>query len=321
MMRLPPFSYRAPDSAEEVVQILAGEGPAALVVAGGTDLYPNMKRRQHMPETVVSLRNVAALKGIEWREDGSVRIGAGETLRALERNGELKQRLPALWDAVVSISTPILRNMATIGGNLCLDTRCYYLNQNFEWRRAINHCLKCGGDTCWTAPGSEKCWAVNSSDSVPVMIAMDAKFTLLGPGGEREVSAAEMYDISDGREWLTPPRGLRLSRTGRRRPHGEEEGPGEAIRHRAQRRWTCTGTVHRRGGRAQRQEAGRRDHSRGHPSGPADGETPRQHRSHAQLAQEDGAGLRAARPGGAANLVMISARFGPVRLRQARRMC
>ncbi|MHC4338639.1 MAG: FAD binding domain-containing protein [Planctomycetota bacterium] len=203
MMRLPPFTYRAPESSEEVVQILAGEGPAAQVVAGGTDLFPNMKRRQHLPRTVISLRHVDALKGIEWREDGSVWIGAGETLRALERDERLKQRLPALWDAVVSISTPILRNMGTIGGNLCLDTRCYYLNQNFEWRRAINHCLKCGGDTCWTAPGSEKCWAVNSSDGVPVMIAMGAKFALLGPDGEREVSAAEMYDIGDGREWLT----------------------------------------------------------------------------------------------------------------------
>jgi 4-hydroxybenzoyl-CoA reductase subunit beta len=126
-----------------------------------------------------------------------------ETLRTLERDTELCARLPALWEAVESISTPLLRNMGTIGGNVCLDTRCTYVNQNFEWRRAINHCLKCEGDTCWTAPGSTKCWAVNSSDGVPVMMALGARFRLLSVDGEREVTADEMYDIEDGREWLT----------------------------------------------------------------------------------------------------------------------
>jgi 4-hydroxybenzoyl-CoA reductase subunit beta len=202
MMRLPRFSYCAPGSPEEVVTVLAGEGPGAQIVAGGTDLYPNMKRRQVEPKTVVSLRKVEGLQGLEWQEDGSLSVGANTSLRALERDERLKRHLPALWDAVVSISTPILRNMGTIGGNLCLDTRCFYLNQNYEWRRAINHCLKCGGDTCWTAPGSTKCWAVNSSDTVPVMVALGARFTLLGPRGERRVTAEEMYDVTDGREWL-----------------------------------------------------------------------------------------------------------------------
>ena len=202
MMRLPAFSYRAPGTAEEVVSILAKEGPAATIVAGGTDLYPNMKRRQVEPKTVVSLRRVHGMRGIEWRPDGSLRIGANETLRSLERDPGIRKRLPALWTATNSISTPILRNMGTIGGNLCLDTRCFYVNQNYEWRRAINHCLKCGGDTCWTAPGSPKCWAVNSSDGVPVMITLGAKYRLVGPDGEREIAAADMYDIEDGREWL-----------------------------------------------------------------------------------------------------------------------
>ena len=203
MMRLPTFTYRAPADAGEVVEILAGEGPAAEIVAGGTDLYPNMKRRQREPKTVVSLRRVDTLRGIEWTDDGSLRIGPNETLRALERDATVRERLPALWEAVYSISTPLLRNMGTIGGNLCLDTRCYYLNQNFEWRRAVNHCLKCGGDTCWTAPSGTKCWAVNSSDSVPVMIALGAKVRLLGPDGVRDLDAADMYAIEDGREWLT----------------------------------------------------------------------------------------------------------------------
>jgi len=202
-MRLPPFSYRAPRSVREAVKILAGEGPRAQVVAGGTDLYPNMKRRQVEPKTVIGLREVRGLRGQTWRKGGALRIGPFETLRALERSPKLRKRLNGLHEAVASISTPILRNMGTIGGNVCLDTRCFYLNQNFEWRRAIHHCLKCGGDTCWTAPGSDKCWAVNSSDTVPVLIALGATFKLLGPRGPREITAEEMFGVTDGREWLT----------------------------------------------------------------------------------------------------------------------
>jgi len=203
MMRLPTFRYCAPKTPEEVVSVLGAEGPAAHVVAGGTDLYPNMKRRQHEAKTVVSLRHVEALRGLEWRGDGSLRIGPAETLRAVERDPGVQERLPGLREAVVSISTPILRNTGTIGGNVCLDTRCNYLNQNFEWRRAIHHCLKCDGDTCWTAPGGTRCWAVNSSDTVPLMIVLGARFRLLGPDGAREIDAGEMYAVSDGRKWLT----------------------------------------------------------------------------------------------------------------------
>ncbi|MFI5402850.1 MAG: FAD binding domain-containing protein [Planctomycetota bacterium] len=211
MMRLPMFQYRAPKSVREAVKILAGEGPTAQVVAGGTDLYPNMKRRQVEPKTVIGLREVRGLRGHGWKKGGTLRIGPLETLRTLERDPRLKKRLPGLHEAVASISTPILRNMGTIGGNVCLDTRCFYLNQNFEWRRAIHHCLKCGGDTCWTAPGSDKCWAVNSSDTVPVLIALGATFRLLGPQGPREINAEEMFGITDGREWLGKKQGELLT--------------------------------------------------------------------------------------------------------------
>jgi len=203
MMRLPTFAYRAPTDVREVTKILREEGPAATIVAGGTDLYPNMKRRQIEPRTVVSMVKLDSLRGIEWRPDGSLRIGPMQTLRSIERDARIREDLPALHKAVVSISTPILRNQGTIGGNLNLDTRCFYLNQNYEWRRTINHCLKCTGDTCWTAPGSTKCWAVNSSDGVPVMIALGAIFVMQGPDGPREIEAADLYNVSDGREWLT----------------------------------------------------------------------------------------------------------------------
>ena len=200
MMRLPPFRYFAPTSAVEVARILAGEGPDAQVVAGGTDLYPNMKRRIQTPGTLVSLRHVSELKGVA--ANGSVTLGAGETLRALERNELLKACLPALWTAVQSISTPLLRNMGTIGGNVCLDTRCNYYNQSWEWRRAIDFCKKCDGETCWVAPSSPICWAVNSSDSVPVLVALDARVTLLSASGERELPIVEFFG-SDGIDYLT----------------------------------------------------------------------------------------------------------------------
>jgi len=200
MMRLPPFRYHAPTSVAEAARILNGEGPAAMLVAGGTDLYPNMKRRHQEPKTLVALRKVDALRGIT--SNGSVVIGPGETLRSLERNDALKARLPALWDAVKSISTPILRNMGTIGGNVCLDTRCNYYNQNWEWRRAIDFCMKCDGETCWVAPSSSTCWAVNSSDSVPVLIALGATVTLVSTEGERTIPIHELFG-TDGIDYLT----------------------------------------------------------------------------------------------------------------------
>ncbi len=201
MMRLPPFAYRAPDSAEEVARVLSGEGPDAMIVAGGTDLYPNMKRRQQMPTTLVALRRVTDMRGIEW-EDGALRLGAAESLRSIERDGDVAQRMPALWTAVNSISTPLLRNMASIGGNLCLDTRCNYYNQNYEWRRAINFCKKCDGDTCWVAPSSPTCWAVNSSDTVPVLMALGAEVTLAGSDGVRRIPLDELFG-TDGIDYLT----------------------------------------------------------------------------------------------------------------------
>ncbi len=201
MMRLPPFAYRAPRSAEEAARVLAGEGPDAMIVAGGTDLYPNMKRRHQMPKTLVALRRVQDMRGVAW-DDGAVRLGAAQSLRSIEHDRDVAQRLPALWTAVNSISTPVLRNMGSIGGNLCLDTRCNYYNQNYEWRRAINFCMKCDGDTCWVAPSSPTCWAVNSSDTVPVLMAMGAEVTLVSGEGVRRISLDELYG-TDGIDYLT----------------------------------------------------------------------------------------------------------------------
>ena len=202
MMRLPPFKHLRPTSAAETAKMLREEGPEAAIVAGGTDLYPNMKRRHQTPKTLVSVRGVDELLGVEWQSDGTLRVGPGERLRALERNRDIAERLPAFHEALSVISSPVLRNMGTIGGNLCLDTRCNYYNQNWEWRRSIDFCKKCDGDTCWVAPSSPVCWAINSSDAVPVMIASGARVRLVSADGEREVSCEDFYTGEDGRDFL-----------------------------------------------------------------------------------------------------------------------
>src|SRR5206468_8584788 len=155
MMRLLKFRYYAPTTVAEAAAILEGEGPRAMVVAGGTDLYPNMKRRHQMPATLVGLRKIARLRGVKGSAARGLSIGPGTTLTELEEHPLLRRHYAGLFQAIHSISTPILRNMGTIGGNICLDTRCNYYDQNYEWRRAINFCMKCDGTVCWVAPGSD----------------------------------------------------------------------------------------------------------------------------------------------------------------------
>jgi 4-hydroxybenzoyl-CoA reductase subunit beta len=201
MMRLPPFRYVAPRTIEEAVRGLAEHGPAAAVVAGGTDLYPNMKRRQMEPAVLVGLRGIRELGAIQGDGGAGLAIGAGATLTRVAEHPAVARDYPALARAAGVVSTPQLRNMGTLGGNLCVDTRCNYYNQTFEWRKAIGFCLKRDGDVCLVAPGSARCWAVSSSDTAPVLWALDARVTLAGPRGERRVPVAALYR-DDGIEYL-----------------------------------------------------------------------------------------------------------------------
>jgi 4-hydroxybenzoyl-CoA reductase subunit beta len=201
MMRLPKFSYRTPRTVAEAVKIIGDVGPDAQFVAGGTDLYPNMKRRQQMPKTVISVMRLSELNQIKGDGTSGAAIGASVLLSEICENEIIKRDYPVIASAARTISTPILRNMGTIGGNLLLDTRCNYYDQNYEWRKAINFCLKKDGDVCWVAPGSSKCWAVQSSDLVPVMVAIGAKFRLVSTLGERTLDAAGFYN-DDGIDYL-----------------------------------------------------------------------------------------------------------------------
>jgi 4-hydroxybenzoyl-CoA reductase subunit beta len=200
MMRLPWFEYRAPRSVDEVTRILAGEGPNAVLVAGGTDLLPNMKRRHQSPSTLVALRGVEDLKTVV--NGTGLRLGAGLTLAQLVATPAVRAHYAGLWQAASQVATPHLRNMGTLGGNVCLDTRCTYYNQNYEWRKAIDFCLKKDGDTCWVATASKRCVAVSSTDTAPALIALDARLRLASVGGEREVAIADLYR-NDGIEYLT----------------------------------------------------------------------------------------------------------------------
>ena len=193
MMRLPEFRYRQPKTTADAVAMCADAGPKGVYVAGGTDLYPNMKRRHQEPKVVVGLRRIPGLRAISGDPAAGLVIGPNATLTEVARHPDVARAYPALARACRLISTPILQNMGTLGGNLLLDTRCNYYNQNYEWRKAITFCLKKDGDTCWVAPGSPRCWAVNSSDGAPVAIALGARLTFLGPEGERTVAAADLY--------------------------------------------------------------------------------------------------------------------------------
>ena len=199
MLRLPSFSYLQPASLTEALRMKADAGPDGMYVAGGTDLYPNMKRRHQEPKVVISLMAVPVLQAAS--ADGMM-LGAGILLSDLSAHPAIRRSAPAVGVAAALVSTPLLRNMGTLGGNLCLDTRCNYYNQSYEWRKAIDFCMKKDGAICWVAPSSPRCWAVSSSDVAPVMVAIGAEYVLAGPSGERVVPAGRFYH-NDGINYLT----------------------------------------------------------------------------------------------------------------------
>jgi 4-hydroxybenzoyl-CoA reductase subunit beta len=195
MLRLPSFTYLQPKSLSEALRMKSDAGPNGMFVAGGTDLYPNMKRRHQEPRTVISLMGISELQKLDgWN------VGTCVTLSHLSNLPTFQHS--AIATAARLVSTPLLRNMGTLGGNLCLDTRCNYYNQSYEWRKSIDFCMKKDGHICWVAPSSPRCWAVSSSDVAPVMVAIGAQYRLIGPQGERLVPAGRFY-YNDGINYLT----------------------------------------------------------------------------------------------------------------------
>src|SRR5580704_19605807 len=193
MIRLPLFQFRSPRTIAEAAHILAAEAGNAMLLAGGTDLLPKMKRRQQVPGVLVSLRNVAGLHEIHFGES-DCRLGACLTLTGIGREPRFRNGFSALSQAAAQVATPHIRNMATLGGNICLDTRCNYYDQSYEWRKAINFCMKKDGTTCWVAPGSPRCWAVSSSDTAPALLALGASVTLVSASQERTIPIGELLN-------------------------------------------------------------------------------------------------------------------------------
>ena len=200
MMRLPEFRYRAPRTIDEAAAWLAEDSANTRLLAGGTDLLPNMKRRQQTPATIIGLRTIGGFADI--RNGDGLTIGAGVTLSTLIADPRIRRSYPGLFQAAAQVATPHLRNMGTVGGNLCLDTRCTYYDQNYEWRKAIDFCMKKDGQTCWVATSSPKCLAVSSTDTAPMLQALGASVRLASARGERVLPVADLF-ANDGMHYLT----------------------------------------------------------------------------------------------------------------------
>ncbi len=196
MLTLPPFEYHAPSTIEEAVALLSRYRGKVKVIAGGTDLVPNMKHRLFTPAHVVGLKGIPRLDQIA--EDGPViRLGAMCTIAQLARDPLVQTKLPSLAAAASQIAGPQLREAGTLGGNLCLDTRCVYYNQTYFWRKALGFCLKKDGTVCHVVQGGQRCVAAASNDTVPVLMTLDASVRIAGPGGVREIPLPALY-VPDG---------------------------------------------------------------------------------------------------------------------------
>ncbi len=196
MLRLPPYRLLEPSSAEEAVKLLTDEPGEAMLIAGGTDLVPNMKHGLFEPKTVISLAKVEGLEGVS-DSDAGLRLGPITTLADASQNELIIERAPALAQAAGVVAGPQLRNVGTLGGNLMLDTRCRWYNQTYFWRKGLGYCLKKDGTLCHVVEGGARCVAAASNDTVPALMTLNASAVFLGPDGEREVAIADLW-TNDG---------------------------------------------------------------------------------------------------------------------------
>jgi 4-hydroxybenzoyl-CoA reductase subunit beta len=218
-LSLPAFRLLQPRSIPEAVDFLAKYSSAEeaqdgrerpsqrgiRIIAGGTDLIPSMRQKLFEPQCVLDIRHIAELKGIQRLSDNGIAIGALTTLSAIEHSSLLREQFPVLTQAAATVASPVIRNMATIGGNICLDTRCLWYNQSLTWRKACGYCIKKDGDLCHVAPGGTKCWAVFSGDTPPALLCLNAEIEIAGPTGTRRMPLSAFYTgLGDSYRVLTP---------------------------------------------------------------------------------------------------------------------
>jgi len=192
-LSLPEFKLLRPRTLDEAVGYLARHGDSIRVLAGGTDLVPSMRQKLFEPQYVLDIRHISEIRGVHPRPGDGVVIGALTTLTTVERSAYLREHFPVLAEAAATVASPVLRNMGTIGGNICLDTRCLWYNQSLTWRKACGFCIKKDGDLCHVAPGGSKCWAVFSGDTPPALLCLNAEIEIAGPSGVRRMPLREFY--------------------------------------------------------------------------------------------------------------------------------
>lgn len=192
-MSLPEFRVLRPRSIDEAIGLLATHEGNIRALAGGTDLIPSMRQGLFDPEYVLDLRGIKELRGIRQQADGAVEIGALTTLSAIEKSMYLRHHFSVLTEAAATVASPVLRNMGTVGGNICLDTRCLWYNQSLAWRTGCGFCIKKDGDLCHVAPGGTKCWAVFSGDTPPALLCLNAEIEIAGSNGARRLRLQDFY--------------------------------------------------------------------------------------------------------------------------------
>jgi len=193
MLRLPKFRLEEPTDVAGAVALLEEHGEDAMVVAGGTDLLPNMKHGLFEPKIVVSLRHVESMRGVEAAADGGLRIGATTTLAEMAAHADVIERAPALAQAASLVAGPQLRAMGTAGGNVMLDTRCQWYNQTHFWRKSLGYCLKKDGSVCHVVAGGRKCVAAASNDTAPTLMTLDATLHFEGAGGTQSMPIEDLW--------------------------------------------------------------------------------------------------------------------------------
>jgi 4-hydroxybenzoyl-CoA reductase subunit beta len=192
-LSLPSFRLLRPRTVEEAVAFLARHSDNARILAGGTDLIPSMRQKLFEPECVVDLSGISGLRGIRPQTGGGVEIGALTTLNAIVSSAHLRHHYPVLAEAAATVASPVLRNMGTLGGNICLDTRCLWYNQSLAWRKGCGFCVKKDGDLCHVAPGGTKCWAAFSGDTPPALLCLNAEIEIASSNGTRRVPLHTFY--------------------------------------------------------------------------------------------------------------------------------
>jgi 4-hydroxybenzoyl-CoA reductase subunit beta len=192
-LSLPAFKLLRPRTVAEAVDLLAKHVPNVQVIAGGTDLVPSLRQGLFAPEFLLDLRAVEEMRGIRVAGSGSVEIGALTTLSTIEDSELIRRDFPVLHEAAKTVASPVLRNMGTLGGNICLDTRCLWYNQSLAWRKSCGFCIKKDGDMCHVAPGGTRCWAAFSGDTPPALLCLDAEVEIASSVRLRRVALRDFY--------------------------------------------------------------------------------------------------------------------------------